>query len=313
MRPARVLNTFISSFVAGYDFAIKQPILKASPTCFSCGRLKPKPFRFHPVSTIYTKVASAEPCISIIKLAQQGRSRDALLMYFKIIEQEKVPSREALYQLAKALYKTNNLVGMHALHNTLAQVHSICPPSDRARRSLTYIHIMFINLIARTTRDIDAILKVCDMISDRNKRGNTIIYNVLIKVFLEKGEAKKASKIYEELKREGSPSIATFHIWIREAQKKRDFKAVMYYLDEMKLFSITPDRKMVYQIVSALCNASQFLVAKDLVERLHLESRTLVPKTVCESLLSKIAECRQKKNRQRESYSVNKKKPMVSH
>ncbi|RCI04460.1 hypothetical protein CU098_012922 [Rhizopus stolonifer] len=239
MRPARVLNLFISSILPPSH--VQKLPSKLPWTCLGCGRFKWKPFRS---LSSYSKVSTAEPCISIIKLAQQGRSQEALVMYLKLVEEERRPSQEALYQLAQTLYKSNHLVGMQALHNTLF----IHPLSDRTRRSLIYVHIMFINLIARTTRDMQAIQQLCELVSDSVKAGNPVIYNTLIKVFLENGERLKAEQAYEKLKQNGKPTIVTFDIWMKEAERQKDYKAMIYYLDEMNYFGVSPDRRMVFRV-----------------------------------------------------------------
>lgn len=296
MRPARVLNLFISSILPPSH--VQKLPSKLPWTCLGCGRFKWKPFRS---LSSYSKVSTAEPCISIIKLAQQGRSQEALVMYLKLVEEERRPSQEALYQLAQTLYKSNHLVGMQALHNTLF----IHPLSDRTRRSLIYVHIMFINLIARTTRDMQAIQQLCELVSDSVKAGNPVIYNTLIKVFLENGERLKAEQAYEKLKQNGKPTIVTFDIWMKEAERQKDYKAMIYYLDEMNYFGVSPDRRMVFRVVSVLCETSQFYTAKKFIEELHMEAKTLVPKNLKKKLLMKIADHRQRTNRHRKSYSVN--------
>ncbi|KAG1056884.1 hypothetical protein G6F46_002737 [Rhizopus delemar] len=262
MRPARVLNLFISNILPRHESLLLRLQRRNPSTCLGCGRFQSRwkflrSYSTQPNTIDTSKIRTTETCISIVKLAKQRRPSEALSTYLKLVEQGGFPNQEALYSLARSLYVNNHLVGMQALYDTLDQLYNTCPFSNRTQRSLTYIYTMFINLIARTTGDMQAIQKVCQNMSQPIMRGNVVIYNTLIKTFLENGDIENAKKAYEELKRHSAPTVATFGIWMKDAVERRDMKAMMRYLDEMEAYSIPPDYAMVDMVVSVLCHTEK--------------------------------------------------------
>lgn len=311
MRPARVLNLFISNILPRHESLLLRLQRRNPSTCLGCGRFQSRwkflrSYSTQPNTIDTSKIRTTETCISIVKLAKQRRPSEALSTYLKLVEQGGFPNQEALYSLARSLYVNNHLVGMQALYDTLDQLYNTCPFSNRTQRSLTYIYTMFINLIARTTGDMQAIQKVCQNMSQPIMRGNVVIYNTLIKTFLENGDIENAKKAYEELKRHSAPTVATFGIWMKDAVERRDMKAMMRYLDEMEAYSIPPDYAMVDMVVSVLCHVNKHRIAKKFIEELHAEAEGLVPKKFKKQLLLKIIKHRKNNNYRKKLYYVNK-------
>jgi pentatricopeptide repeat protein len=226
-------------------------------------------------ANINVKSRPAEPSIAINKLSTQGRPSEALSIYLKLLAEGGFPSREALYQLVRALYKSNNLVGMYAVHDTLYSHYTITTkPSKRSARAMIYMYTMLIDLITKTTRPVDmtTVTRLCKemtQLTDKNA-ANIVLYNTLIKTLLDQGQLSHAKELLNDLKRNNlQPTIITFGIFIKDASRRKDVPSMLDYLDEMEQITIQPDFAIVSILVTTLCDMQEFDRAKDMVEKLY--------------------------------------------
>lgn len=262
-------------------------------------------------ANIHVNSRPAEPSIAINKLAAQGRSVEALNIYLKLLAEGGFPSREALYQLVRGLYKSHNLAGMYAVHDTLlshftTNKHQQQPiTSKRSARSMIYMYTMLINLICKTTRPVNmtTIFQLCKEMTWflPAEKANIVLYNTLIKTLLEQGQHSRAQELLKDLKeKEIQPTIITFGILIKDASRRKDVTSIMKYLDEMENTRIPPDYAIVSILVTTLCDLQEFDRAKDMVEKLY-KSRsgpeTLVGTNFRHQLLKSIDIKRKKFNR----------------
>ncbi|KAI8994544.1 hypothetical protein BDB01DRAFT_773122 [Pilobolus umbonatus] len=231
-----------------------------------------------PLLDKYTKTPPqsrpAQPSLAIKNLATQGRAKDALSCYLKLIEEGGYPSQEAIYQLIRILNGTSDLYGMFAVHDTLISYYKIHPPSVRTLKLLRYAYTMLINMIANHTAptDIDTILKLCREMAILNVSESVVLYNTLIKAYLRDGHISKAEQIYDEMiKQKLTPSTVTFIILLHDASRRKDIPRLLSYMDQMDRYSIPVDYGIVSIITSTLCDLRQYQLAAQLVNKINLE------------------------------------------
>lgn len=279
MRHVRILNLFMSSILPTINIS-----RRSLTTCLGCGKLQLKPPH---QERLYTQVVDAnlakkyaaahvnsrpaEPSIAIHKLAMQGRVNEALAIYLKLLTEGGFPSRESLYQLIRGLYKSNNLIGMYAVHDTLISFYSQHTQSKRSARAMNYMYTMLINLIANNTRPVDmkTITQLCKEMNQSNNQVNTVLYNTLIKSLLSQGQLESAQALLVDLKKHTKPTLVTFGILMKDASRRKDIPALLRYLDELEQFSLMPDYAVTSILVTTLCDMHEFDKATEMVERLH--------------------------------------------
>lgn len=289
MRYARVLNMFISSILP--TLSVQR---KSIAACVGCGRFQnviQQQQRYHShlaelttvkkYSNTHVNSRPAEPSIAIYKLSLLGRSNEALAIYLKLLEEEGFPSREALYQLTRGLYKSNNLVGMYAVHDTLISYYRQNPPSKRSARAMIYMYTMLINLIVNNTRPVDmrTITHLCKEINQFFYTGtNIVMYNTLIKTLLSQGRVEIAQAMLQEVYKNTKPTVITYGILIKDASRRKDIPRLMGYLDEMNEHDVAADYAIVSILVTTLCDSRGFDKAINMVETLHRISNLVPPK-----------------------------------
>ncbi|CEP14632.1 hypothetical protein [Parasitella parasitica] len=201
----------------------------------------------------------AEPSIAITKLARQGRTNEALAVYLQLIQEGGFPSRESLYQLTRALYKSSNLQGMVAIRDTLIahysnsnSISSISvsstsslaprPASKREARSMIYTYTMLINLMAKHKLvNLETIRLLCKEMSQFTTKTSIVLYNTLIKTLLETNQPSQAHAIFEDLliSTTLSPTISTYTILMKDASVRKQYGRLLNYLNDMQSRDIT--------------------------------------------------------------------------
>lgn len=285
MQHVRVLNLFINSIIP----TIKTQPRKTIRACIGCGRFQINRYQSNQsqladstannkkkYTTVQENQRPAEPSIAILKLATQGRPNEALAIYLKLFDQEGFPSREALYQLLRSLYRSNNLIGMYAVRDTLNSYFRKRQPSKRNTRMLIYMYTMLIELIINNTRPVDmrAITELC---KELKYSGNHIVlYNNLIKGLLELRKLEAAEEMFAELVKNTKPTQVTFGIMMKDAARRKDIPRLIKYLDLMEQHKVNPDYAIVSILVTALCDEGEFDTAKEIVERTYKLDRYLV-------------------------------------
>lgn len=249
----------------------------------------------------------AEPSIAIHKLSIQNRPNEALAIYLKLLAEGGFPSREALYQLTRALYKSDNLLGMYAMHDTLLSYYNHHPPSKRGSRAMIYMYTMLIQLIAKITRPVDmnTITELCkEMKQFQTCSTNIVLYNTLIKTLLQQNQLTQAKALLDELTvQKIQPSIITYGILMKDASRRKDIHSMLKYLDDIeKQPNITPDHAIVSILITTLCDMDEFDKAKDMVEKLH-KIDDLVGTKYRQQLLRTIDRRRRKQEKKKTSNS----------
>lgn len=252
----------------------------------------------------------AEPSIAIHKLSIQNRPNEALAIYLKLLAEGGFPSREALYQLTRALYKSDNLLGMYAIHDTLLSYYNHHPPSKRGSRAMIYMYTMLIQLIAKITRPVDmnTITKLCkEMKQFQTCSTNIVLYNTLIQTLLQQNQLTQAKALLNELTVQNiQPSIITYGILMKDASRRKDIDSMLKYLDDIeKQPNITPDHAIVSILITTLCDMNEFDKAKDMVEKLH-KIDDLVGTKYRQQLLRTIERRRRKKDRNQKTHRLDK-------
>lgn len=338
MRHVRILSLFISSILPTQSPFI-QTQRKGLRTCLHCGKFQlynnnkkngimsmvaqqqQSSVRYYSSETLnnnnipnsnkkYTSAhihsRPAEPSIAIHKLSSQGRPTEALSIYLKLLSEGGFPSREALYQLTRALYKSDNLLGMYAIHDTLISYYNHNLPSKRNSRAMIYMYTMLINLITKSTKPVDmnTILNLCKEMKQFNEKStdSIVLYNTLLKTLLQQNQVLQAQALLHELKRQNiQPTIITFGILMKDASRRKDIESMMNYLDEIEQQpNISPDYAIVSILITTLCDAHEFDRAKDMVEKLHktVKADDLVGAKYRQQLLKTIDQ-RRKKSRKK--------------
>lgn len=284
MRHVRILNLFISSILP------PQPVRKSITNCIACGRFQmlsssPSSFssfssfstrRYLSTSSKYTNLPAnarpAEPSIAITKLASQGRPNEALAIYLQLIQDGGFPSRESLYQLTRALYKSSNLQGMYAIHDTLISYYSIHPASNRSARSMIYMYTMLINLIAKNKPvNFDTIRILCKEMTQFTTTINTVLYNTLIKTLLDNNQVTQAHTLFKDLISNTTlnPTIITYTIMMKDASKRKDYDRILEYLNDIQSKNIIMNYAVVSIVVDTLCDVNEFDKAIEVVNAIH--------------------------------------------
>ncbi|KAI8645013.1 hypothetical protein BD408DRAFT_412493 [Parasitella parasitica] len=281
MRHVRILNLFISSILP------PQPVRKSLTNCIACGRFQmlhtslPVTWSFaarrHASTTqkyanLHVNARPAEPSIAIRKLAAQGRPNEALAVYLQLIQEGGFPSRESLYQLTRALYKSSNLQGMYAIHDTLISYYSIRPASNKDARSMIYTYTMLINLIAKHKPvDWNAIRSLCQEMTLFTPKSNIVLYNTLIKTLLDNNQTSQAHTLFRSLlnNRALSPTIFTYTILMKDASKRKQHGRVLDYLKDVQSRNIIMNYAVVSIVVDTLCDIKEFERAMQVVNAIH--------------------------------------------
>ncbi|KAF1802015.1 hypothetical protein V8B55DRAFT_1476190 [Mucor lusitanicus] len=282
MRHVRILSLFISSILP------PQPVRKSITNCVACGRFQMSsptmtPFsssafsRRHLTSSskyanLHPNARPAEPSIAITKLASQGRPNEALAVYLQLIQDGGFPSRESLYQLTRALYKSSNLQGMYAIHDTLISYYSVHPPSNKSARSMTYMYTMLISLIARHKPvNFDTIRALCKEMSQFTATSNIVLYNTLIKTLLDNNQVTQAHALFKDLlcNTTLNPTISTYTILMKDALKRRDYDRILDYLQDIQSKEIIMNYAVVSIVTDALCDIEEFDKAIHVVNAIH--------------------------------------------
>ncbi|CAO3618476.1 unnamed protein product [Mucor hiemalis] len=250
----------------------------------------------------------AEPSIAIQKLSIQNRPNEALAVYLKLLSEGGFPSREALYQLTRALYKSDNLLGMYAIHDTLLSYYNHHPPSKRGSRAMIYMYTMLIQLITKITRPVDmnTITELCKEMKQFQTCTNIVLYNTLIKTLLQQNQLTQAKALMNELNVQNiQPTIITYGILMKDASRRKDIDSMLNYLDDIeKQPNISPDHAIVSILITTLCDLNEFDKAKDMVEKLH-RIDDLVGTKYRQQLLRSI-EQRRKKKKDRKNVTIDK-------
>ncbi|KAI9008887.1 hypothetical protein CLU79DRAFT_723240 [Phycomyces nitens] len=215
-----------------------------------------------------------ENSMAIIAFASNGRVNEALERYFYMLGTGGFPSQEALYQLARALYRASNLAGMYALHDTLLLYYKVNLPSKRQLRSMMYMYTMMITLIGRKNnilpKDMEKIRKLCGEMETLNIKTTIVLYNNLIKLFVTMKDYGGAYALYEELLRKNmKPTHYTYSILMLASAQQRDLEKIVQLMDAMEEHQVLPDRAIVSILVDVLSNIREFDSAMELTERAY--------------------------------------------
>ncbi|KAL9560154.1 hypothetical protein PS6_000361 [Mucor atramentarius] len=272
MRHVRILNLFISS------------ILPPQPVRKTCGRFQmssppmtPSISRRYLASSskyanLHANARPAEPSIAITKLATQGRPNEALAVYLQLIQDGGFPSRESLYQLTRALYKSSNLQGMYAIHDTLISYYSIHPASNKSARSMIYMYTMLINLIAKHKPvNFETIRFLCKEMSQFTTTSNVVLYNTLIKTLLDNDQVTQAHALFKDLLCNNTlnPTIITYTILMKDASKRKDYNRILEYLQDIQSREIIMNYAVVSIVTDTLCDINEFDKAIQVVNAIH--------------------------------------------
>ncbi|KAI8969349.1 hypothetical protein BDF20DRAFT_894634 [Mycotypha africana] len=264
-----------------------------------------------PYSLCKSPVRPARVSIAINKLSRQGRSKEALSLFIELIQKSngrEFPSHEALYSLAHALYKSQDLHSLLLIHDTLLQrffplpsdgheqqqhlhhskshhfndtdlqqLHnfllkrqSVCCSKKEAKATL-YIYTMIFNLLAQKTNPpLYLIRTLCYELSLLPiNEPTTPYYNTLIDLLLQYHHRKQAFAVYHELIKRSKPSIVTYTILMNDAAKRGQHGKVIEYLDQIEKYHLKLDYGITSVVVKSLCQTGEFTLAKAVVLQLE--------------------------------------------
>ncbi|KAI8374338.1 uncharacterized protein BYT42DRAFT_575998 [Radiomyces spectabilis] len=220
--------------------------------------------------TVHRSRQLAELAYATEKLARKGKASEALDQYFQLLNKGGFPNRETLHRLALSLYRSQNLVGMTALHDTVVVYYQSNRISNRRADALRYIYTMFIQmLVSRPPVHLPTIKKLYDEMAAFGVRGNVVLYNILLKFFLDHKDTAAADALFKDLLAKNlKPTIYTYSILLTAAVRQRDFRQVESWLDDMLRRGIRPDRGIVSGMVTTLCFLNERDAAVRLIEAL---------------------------------------------
>ncbi|KAG0181667.1 hypothetical protein DFQ28_005882 [Apophysomyces sp. BC1034] len=217
---------------------------------------------------------------NITDLASNGRVDDALDSYLALFQDGAFPTKEALYQLTRSLYRSSHLKGLYAVHHTLLAYYRFHPPSERRLRAMIYMYTMMIDLLTRQQRNpTEAIQKLCKEMAGFGLRGNVVFYNVLIKSFIARRDEEGVRAMFDELQKHMQPTLQTYSMLMRASAQRQDLDHVLELLDDMDRRHTVPDRVIIGILVQTLCVLNQFDAAsKFVIEIDEINSTLLGPK-----------------------------------
>ena len=226
--------------------------------------------------------------VSISELLHKGRAADALYRYMRLVQYYKrMPTHETLYQLCHALYRTHNLTGLYAVHDTLLLYYKERPMSRRRRRIMLYLNTMIINLVSKSSArqlthrhqiadpPIHIVEQLCREITDLKltTTKHVAVYNSILNMLAQHGQVDNAWMLFDHMRQNDiGPTARTYSIMLKAIARTKDFHAADHLLDDMHQRGIVTDQAIVGGLVTALCRRNAFIAAQRLVDQMHYYS-----------------------------------------
>lgn len=208
----------------------------------------------------------------IAELSKTGKTLEALRTFLDSINTY-FPSQEATYQLAHALYRENNLIGLKLVHDTLTLHYRHKPPSNRQARSMVYLSSMLIQLIIRQTKphyDMKSITSICSTMAKLHCPATVVLYNIFLKLLFDKGEEQHARAMFEDLiKHKTQPNRQTYGVILDYYARRKRLGDMLHWLQDMEQRQIQPDAAIVTILVLGYCRSGLFDMAEKFVQDVY--------------------------------------------
>ncbi|KAJ8663514.1 hypothetical protein O0I10_000756 [Lichtheimia ornata] len=273
--------------------------------------------------------------VSISELLLKGRAADALYRYMRLVQYHKrMPPHETLYQLCHGLYRSHNLRGLYAVHDTLLLYYKERPMSRRRRRIMLYLNTMIINLVSKSssrqlshrhqiaeppTRIIE---QLCREMTDLKltPTKHVAVFNSILNMLVQHGQVDNAWILFDHMRQDDiNPSARTYSIMLKTVAQTKDLHAADQLLEDMHQRGIATDQAIVGGLVTALCRRNAFTTAQRLVDQMYYYSngdpRLMSTETRARLLayISKWEKQRHKKRLRLKAWSKNAKRRKQQH
>lgn len=189
---------------------------------------------------------NASTATLIIYLAKRGAVHDALNHILKLFSSGIMPSQEVLYQYFMACSRAkdigNAMKVYRLLINYLAQKE--LPLSRRLSKQVTYIFSVMINVVERNSNpvDISTIWRIYEDMQTLKIPMNTVLYNTLLKILLNRQDHTHVHSLYREMLDNGQkPSLYTYSMLMLSMAKQGDMTGFTKLLDVMQSRQMFPD------------------------------------------------------------------------
>ncbi|KAI7866809.1 hypothetical protein BDF14DRAFT_1743338 [Spinellus fusiger] len=108
-------------------------------------------------------------------------------------------------------------------------------------------------------------------IDELQLNSNTVLYNILLKVFLNKGDYANMQMMFQNLlDKKMKPNLHTYSMMLQSAVQQRHYEKVLELLDDMEGYDLIPDRAILSIVINAMCKVRQFDGANNLIHKAFL-------------------------------------------
>jgi len=193
-----------------------------------------------------TLASNAPAAAFIVYQAKRGAVHVALNDIVKIFSSGMMPPQEALYQFFSACARSRDTGSAMKVYKLLIDRMALqdLPLSKRSSKSLTYIFSIMINLLERNIRPVDfnAIWSIYEDMQKLKIPLNTVLYNNLLKILLNRQDHAQVHSLYREMLHNGQkPSLRTYSMLMLSMAKQGDISGFTKLLDVMQSRNMFPD------------------------------------------------------------------------
>lgn len=179
-------------------------------------------------------------------LSKRGSILEARDQLLRILDDGSMPTNGVISEYFNACFSANDAA--HALEIykiLLPRLHALRRPlSKRFQRTISYVCSMMINLIDRSNGPLD-MNQVWAIYEDMKKLDiplNTVLYNTLLRILLERQEHSQVHAVYGEMLEKGhTPTLHTYSMLMLSMAKQGDMDGFTKLLDIMQSRNMYPD------------------------------------------------------------------------
>ncbi|KAH8553725.1 hypothetical protein BGW37DRAFT_518660 [Umbelopsis sp. PMI_123] len=182
----------------------------------------------------------------VLFLSKRGAVHEARDHFLRIFEAGSLPTNGVISEYFTACYNANDTASALEIYKILMpRLHALRRPlSKRFQKTVTYICSMVINLIDKTTEPLD-MKQISTIYEDMKKLNiplNTVLYNTLLRILLERQEHAQVHALYGEMLDKGhTPTLHTYSMLMLSMAKQGDMEGFTKLLEIMQSRDMYPD------------------------------------------------------------------------
>jgi pentatricopeptide repeat protein len=179
-------------------------------------------------------------------LSKRGSVHEARDQVLRILEDGSMPTNGVISQYFSACFSANDAVHALEIYNILfPRLRALRRPlSKRFQKTITYVCSMMINLIGKNTEplDMNQVWAIYEDMKQLNIPLNTVLYNTLLRILLERQEHSQVHTVYGEMLEKGhTPTLHTYSMLMLSMAKQGDMDGFTKLLDVMQSRDMYPD------------------------------------------------------------------------